>query len=57
MPKFSPFQILHAEYKLKMIKDQIQVGRQYEHDRELIDCADKGKNAFLLFRGNSYEIN
>lgn len=53
-PTFNPFVILHAEHKLIMVKDALQVGAEYEHEIEVIDCMDKGKNAFVLFRTNSY---
>lgn len=37
-----------------MVKDKIEIGVEYEHEIELIDCVDKGKNAFVLYRCNSY---
>ena len=40
-----------------MIKNTIEIGRQYIHEAELIDIADKGKNAFILSKCNSYALN
>lgn len=57
MPNFSPFVILHAEQKLVMIKDNIEPNIEYTHQSEIVDAVDKGKNALILFRVNSYITN
>lgn len=57
IPQFSPFSILHAEQKLTMFKDRIEIGVEYEHEVKIIDCMEKGKNAFVLYRADSYIRN
>lgn len=57
MPQFSPFVILHAEQKMVMVKDNFEPGVEYTHQSEIVDVADKGKNAFIMFRINSYVLN
>lgn len=37
-----------------MIKEKLEPGFTYTHEQEIIDIADKGKNALILFRINSY---
>lgn len=54
MPEFSPFIILHAEQKLTLVKSKLEIGVEYEHEGEVVDIQDKGKNAFMLFRINSF---
>jgi len=39
-----------------MVKPRIEMNIEYEHNIELVDCMDKGKNAFALYRCNSYSI-
>lgn len=56
MPNFSPFVILHADQKLVMVHERIEPGIEYTHQSEIIDVADKGKNALILFRINSYIV-
>ena len=57
MPEFSPFVILHAEQKLVMVKDKFEPGIEYTHQSEIVDVVDKGKNALILFRLNSYIVD
>ena len=57
MPQFSPFVILHAEQKLVMIKDAFETNVEYTHQAEVVDVVDKGKNALILFRINTYIVD
>jgi len=45
---------LHAEQKLILIKDKLEPGVDYFHETEVVDCMDKGKNAFVMFKTSSY---
>lgn len=57
MPKFNPNFVLHAEHKLIMIKNKVEIGVQYEHESEIADVVDKGKNALLFWRAKTYSRN
>jgi 3-hydroxyacyl-CoA dehydrogenase/3a,7a,12a-trihydroxy-5b-cholest-24-enoyl-CoA hydratase/multifunctional beta-oxidation protein/peroxisomal enoyl-CoA hydratase 2 len=56
VPPFNPFGILHAEQKLTMIQPKLQVGTKYGHYLKLVDCTDKGKNAFVQYKVDTYSI-
>jgi len=53
-PEFSPFQVLHAEQRLELIKPKLYPGKEYVHRQEVVDVNDKGKNALCVVRINSY---
>lgn len=37
-----------------MVKDKIEIGVEYEHEGKVDDCVDKGKNAFIYSKCNTY---
>jgi hypothetical protein len=57
VPTFNPFNILHAEERFTMVKPKIEIGVEYVHEGRIVDCNDKGKNAFILYRTDSYILN
>ena len=57
MPKFDFSNIRHGQHNLVLLKDRIEPGREYVHQYEILDVADKGKGAMMLIRTNSYLIN
>lgn len=56
MPEFSPLVVLHAEQRLVMVSDTIEAGMEYATDTKILDVVDKGKNALVYFRLNTYQV-
>lgn len=40
-----------------MVKPRLQPGLTYTSRQEIVDCVDKGKNALVLFRTNTFCLN
>lgn len=57
MPTFGAHQLLHAEEKLYMNHQRIQIGVQYRQKCEVIDVMDKGKSALIILRHSAFTNN